>query len=159
MSLERPLQLQLDMHFLEVIPLCAFLLVPAWKPVFAEKTTTPKTYFSRSNCTPRPEASTVGERATCTFTMDVDVDPARIPPRLPVVKCNCPGSLCNIIGDYRCTEVRNTIHVSYRDGSGGSKLRNGTIELATSCVCAIGRSASANAGGTRTQDINLGQQF
>lgn len=159
MSVEGRLQGQLDMHLLEVVLVCAFLGVPAWKPVFAEKTTTPKTYFSRSNCTPRPEALSVGERATCTFTTAVDVDPARIPSQLPVVKCNCPDSLCSSVGDYRCTEVRNTIHVAYRDGSGGSKLRNGTIELATSCVCVAGRSANAYAGGTRTQDVNRGHQF
>lgn len=160
MSIEEgALQHQLDMHFLQVVLVCAFLAAPAWKPVFAEKTTTPKTYFSRSNCSPRPEASSVGERATCPFAMAVDVDPTRIPSELPVVKCNCPDSLCSTVGDYRCTEVRNTIQVAYRDGSDGSKLRNGTVNLATACVCVVGRSASANTGGVRTQDVNRGQQF
>ncbi|KAH9363748.1 hypothetical protein HPB48_006768 [Haemaphysalis longicornis] len=93
------------MHFLEVVLVCAFLAVPTWKSVLAEKTTTPKTFFSRSNCSPRPEASSVGERATCPFTMAVDVDPTRIPSELPVVKCNCPDNLCSSMGDYRCTET------------------------------------------------------
>lgn len=159
MPTEEPLQHQLSMHFLEVVLVCAFLRVPARNAVFAEKTTTPKTYFSRSNCSPRAEATSVGERATCPFTMAADVDPTRIPSELPVVKCNCLDNLCSSMGDYRCTEVRNTIHVAYREGSDGSKLRNGTVELATSCVCAVGRSASANTGGVRTQDVNRGQQI
>lgn len=143
------------MHFLEVVFVCAFVGAPVCRPVFAQKTTTPKTYFSRDSCTPRPEASSIGERSTCTFTIAVDIDPTRIPSELPVIKCNCPDSLCSSTGDYRCKEVTNTIPVAYIQGSAGSKMTNGTIELTTCCVCAASRSASANDGGIpRTQDVD-----
>lgn len=159
MSFEEALQHQVGMHFLEVLLVSTFLLALEWNAVSADKTTTPKTFFSRSNCSPRPEGSSIGERATCPFTVAVDVDPTRIPSELPVVKCNCLDYLCSPIGDYRCMEVRNTIHVAFRDGDGASKLRNGTLELATSCVCAVGRSVKANTGGFRTQDVNRGAQI
>ncbi|KAH9363747.1 hypothetical protein HPB48_006767 [Haemaphysalis longicornis] len=137
------------MYFQEVLIVCVLLTVSAWEPVYANKTTLFEKYFKKAGCTPRPDAYNIEDRATCPFTMAVDVDSTRIPSELPVVKCNCPDNLCSSVGDYRCKEVRNTIHVAYRDGTGGSKLRNGTIELTTSCVCAVGRSAPAEPIGTR----------
>ncbi|KAH9363793.1 hypothetical protein HPB48_019753 [Haemaphysalis longicornis] len=130
------------MHFLELVLVCAFLTVPASEPVLAEGIKFAVRYFnaSREACTPRPEALRIEDRATCRFTTSTDADSTRIPYELPVVKCNCPDSLCSCKGDYRCTELRSTIHVAYRDSSDGSMLRNGTVELATSCVCVAGRS-------------------
>ncbi|KAL1478658.1 hypothetical protein MTO96_034928 [Rhipicephalus appendiculatus] len=81
--------------------------------------------------------------------MSVDVDLSRIPPELPVTKCNCPDSLCSDKGDNRCQEVKSTFHVVYRDAS--SKLTNKTLELTTACVCVVKRSAGAVWGSQRTQ--------
>ncbi|KAH7974773.1 hypothetical protein HPB49_019247 [Dermacentor silvarum] len=102
-------------------------------------------------CTPSPTSANIGDRATCPFTMTTDVDPARIPSELPVTKCNCPDSRCSDVGDYRCQEVRSTFRVAYRVGGGtSSELTNKTVELTTSCVCIVNRSAGAVWGGQRT---------
>ncbi|KAL1478657.1 hypothetical protein MTO96_034927 [Rhipicephalus appendiculatus] len=99
-------------------------------------------------CTPSPQATDIADRATCPYKMSVDVDLSRIPPELPVTKCNCPGSLCSDKGDYRCQEVKSAFRVAYRDAS--SKLTNKTFELTTACVCVVSRSAGAVTGGQRT---------
>nr|XP_050031188.1 uncharacterized protein LOC126527411 [Dermacentor andersoni] len=105
------------------------------------------TVSAGDDCSPKPQGRNIGERATCTSTSSVDVDATRIPAELPSVKCNCPGSLCSSKGDYRCQEVRSTFRVAYRDGDSGLELANGTVELTTSCVCAVGRTAPAGSGG------------
>ncbi|KAH8031129.1 hypothetical protein MRX96_046960 [Rhipicephalus microplus] len=110
-----------------------------------------KVLFGNDVCSPQPGGVSIGERATCTFTTTVDVDDTRVPAELPVVKCNCLGNLCRSDGDYRCREVRSTFHVAYR---GNAELVNGTVKLATSCVCAASRTALAGAGGIRTSNVN-----
>ncbi|KAL1433741.1 hypothetical protein MTO96_012273 [Rhipicephalus appendiculatus] len=110
-----------------------------------------KVLFADDKCSPQPGGVSIGERATCTFTTDVDVDATRVPAELPVVKCNCPGNLCRSDGDYRCREVRSTFRVAYR---GGAELVNGTVDLTTSCVCAVSRTALAGAGGVRISNVN-----
>ncbi|KAH7984924.1 hypothetical protein HPB52_024433 [Rhipicephalus sanguineus] len=109
-----------------------------------------KALFANDMCAPQPRGASIGERATCTFTTTVDVDATRVPAELPVVKCNCPGNLCRSDGDYRCQEVRSTFRVAYR---GGTELVNGTVELTTSCVCAVSRTAVAG-GGDRISNVN-----
>ncbi|KAH7974885.1 hypothetical protein HPB49_020820 [Dermacentor silvarum] len=104
-------------------------------------------------CSPKPQGISIGERATCTFTSSVDVDATRIPAELPVVKCHCPSNLCSSKGDYRCQEVRSTYRVAYRGGTTGLELTDGTVELTTSCVCAVSRTAVAGSGGVRTSNI------
>ncbi|XP_075525158.1 uncharacterized protein LOC142557309 [Dermacentor variabilis] len=101
-------------------------------------------------CTPNPKSPDLGDRATCPFTMTVDVDPTRIPAVMPVTKCNCPDSRCNYMGDYRCQEVRSTFRLAYRVDGNSSELTRKTVELTTSCVCIVGRSAGAVWGGKRT---------
>ncbi|KAH6922717.1 hypothetical protein HPB50_018333 [Hyalomma asiaticum] len=113
-----------------------------------------KTLFADDKCSPRPQGVSIGERSTCPFVATVDLDGTRIPAELPMVKCNCPGTLCSSEGDYRCQEVRNTFSVTYRDGAGDSKLVNGTVELTTSCVCAVSRTAISGPGGLRTANVN-----
>ncbi|KAH7974262.1 hypothetical protein HPB49_013358 [Dermacentor silvarum] len=102
-------------------------------------------------CSPVPQSADIGDRATCPFTVTVDADPERIPAELPVMKCNCPDSLCSVAGDYRCQEVRSTFRVAFRAGGSSSQLTNKTLELPTSCVCVVARSASGQTGGTRPQ--------
>lgn len=110
-------------------------------------------------CTPMPQSSNIGDRATCPFTMSVDADPHRIPSELPVTKCNCLDSRCSDAGDYRCQEVKSTFQVAYRADGGG--LVNKTLELTTSCVCIVYKSALAVFGGPRTTggDPNKAVQF
>ncbi|KAK8765947.1 hypothetical protein V5799_007262 [Amblyomma americanum] len=105
-------------------------------------------------CSPVPQSSEIGDRATCPFTMTVDVDPNRIPAELPVVKCNCAGSICSDRGDFRCQEVRSTFKVAYRKvgGSPASELTDGTVDLTTSCVCVVSKSRIALTGGDREYD-------
>lgn len=104
------------------------------------------------SCEPKPQGASIGERASCTFRTDTDVDPARIPAELPTVKCNCLDNLCSTTGDYRCQEVSSTFHVVYLGPDGYTSLRNGTVELPTSCVCVATRTASATSGLSRTKD-------
>lgn len=106
-----------------------------------------------SSCPPKPQGVSIGERASCTFSSDTDVDPSRIPSELPTAKCNCVDTLCRATGDYRCQEVRSTFQVVYPGSDGCSSQRNGTVELPTSCVCVAGRSgrsASAALGRFRS---------
>lgn len=111
--------------------------------------------YAAGVCTPVPQASEIGDRATCPFTMAIDADLHRIPAELPVVKCNCAGSVCSDRGDFRCQEVRSTFKVAYRTGAGStdSGLTDGTVDLTTSCVCVVSKSSVAVTGGVRTQDL------
>uniref|UniRef100_A0A023GD04 Putative secreted protein n=1 Tax=Amblyomma triste TaxID=251400 RepID=A0A023GD04_AMBTT len=106
------------------------------------------------HCSPEPQAAEISDRATCPFTVAVDVDPGRIPAELPVVKCNCLGSICSEKGDFRCQEVRSTFKVAYHVGgkSSAPELNNKTVDLTTSCVCVVSKSLIALTGGSRTQD-------
>ncbi|KAL1433742.1 hypothetical protein MTO96_012274 [Rhipicephalus appendiculatus] len=113
-------------------------------------------FANDDKCSPQPRGANIGERSTCTFTTTVDVDATRVPAELPVVKCNCQGNLCLSDGDYRCQEVRSVFPVVYRGGVNGSELTNGTVELTTSCVCAVSLTAVAGAGGDRTGNTNKG---
>lgn len=97
-------------------------------------------------CAPDPESASIGDRATCTFTRSVDVDENRIPARIPVVSCKCLGRFCKDGGDFRCHEVRETFHVMFFNRREGH-ARNKTLEVVTSCVCAVGRSAQASSSG------------
>lgn len=97
-----------------------------------------------SSCPPEPKAASIGERASCTFSTGTDVDPTRAPSELPMVKCNCLDSLCTATEDYRCQEVRTTFQVIYLGPEGCSSMRNGTVELPTSCVCVASRTARAS---------------
>lgn len=103
-------------------------------------------------CAPDPESASIGDRASCTFTRSVDVDENRIPARIPFVSCKCPGRFCQDGGDFWCHEVRETFHVmlfNHREGP----ARNETLEVVTSCVCVMSRSARASSSGavTRTE--------
>lgn len=105
-------------------------------------------------CTPVAQAPEIGDRATCPFTATIDVDSDRIPTELPVVKCNCAGSICSDKGDFRCQEVRSTFKVAYNIGgnSSSSELTYKTLDLPTSCVCVVSKFSIALTGGSRTQD-------
>lgn len=94
-------------------------------------------------CAPQPQSFGVGGRSTCTFTKVVDIDQQRIPPAIPTVRCKCPGSLCSSRGDFRCVEVKDPIQVSYRSSKSPTALFNKTIDVVTSCVCAMSRSGAA----------------
>ncbi|KAL1467195.1 hypothetical protein MTO96_026236 [Rhipicephalus appendiculatus] len=107
--------------------------------------------FATGACSPVPQSSEIGDRATCPFTLTVDINHERIPAELPMMKCNCPDSLCSTVGDYRCQELRSTFRVAFRYGASSSQLTNKTVELPTSCVCVVARSASGQTGGSRPQ--------
>ncbi|KAH6921591.1 hypothetical protein HPB50_003089 [Hyalomma asiaticum] len=107
--------------------------------------------LATGTCTPVPQSAKIGDRATCPFTVTVDTNKDRIPAELPVVKCNCPDSRCSATGDYRCQEVRSTFRVAFRSGGSSSQLTNKTMELPTSCVCVVARSATGQTGGNRPQ--------
>ncbi|KAH6923134.1 hypothetical protein HPB50_023468 [Hyalomma asiaticum] len=96
-------------------------------------------------CAPQPQSFGVGGRSTCTFSKVVDIDQQRIPPAIPTVRCKCPGSLCSSRGDFRCVEVKDPIQVSYRSSKSPTALFNKTIDVVTSCVCAMSRSGTAKA--------------
>lgn len=109
-------------------------------------------------CAPQPHSFGVGDRSTCTFSKIVDIDEHRIPPAIPSVKCKCLGSLCSTRGDFRCVEVKDPIQVSYRSLKSPTSLYNKTIDVTTSCVCAMSRSASAKSAGLfRIEDNTLHQ--
>ncbi|KAH7975492.1 hypothetical protein HPB52_002123 [Rhipicephalus sanguineus] len=107
-------------------------------------------------CAPQPQSFGVGGRSTCTFSKIVDIDQHRIPPAIPTVKCKCPGNLCSSRGDFRCVEVRDPIQVSYRSSKSPTALFNKTIDVTTSCVCAMSRSGSSKSSGLfRTEGNTL----
>nr|XP_054924879.1 uncharacterized protein LOC126527725 [Dermacentor andersoni] len=107
-------------------------------------------------CAPQAHSFGVGDRSTCTFSKIVDIDEQRIPPAIPSVRCKCPGSLCSSRGDFRCVEVKDPIQVSYRSLKSPTTLYNKTIDVTTSCVCAMSRSSSAKSSGLfRTEDNAL----
>ncbi|KAH7974188.1 hypothetical protein HPB49_011798 [Dermacentor silvarum] len=99
-------------------------------------------------CLPIPQSNDVGDRCTCPFTTEMDVDPTRVPSALPVVKCKCPGILCTMLGDFRCTEVSNTFSVVYPTVDG--QFTSNRVELSTSCVCATSRSENGASDDGRT---------
>lgn len=104
-------------------------------------------------CLPDPESANIGDRASCTFTRSVDVDASRIPARIPFVSCKCPGLLCKVGGDYRCQEVKETFHVAHFNLRRGSII-NETLEVVTSCVCAVGRSTRASSSGVFLRTVD-----
>lgn len=104
-------------------------------------------------CIPDPESASIGDRATCTFTRSVDVDGNRLPTRIPFVSCKCPGLLCKVGGDYRCHEVKETFHVMHFNRRIGS-IRNETLEVVTSCVCAAARSTRASSSGVYLRTVD-----
>lgn len=107
-------------------------------------------------CVPDAESSSIGDRASCTFTRSVDVDENRIPARIPFVSCKCPGLFCKEDVRFRCHEVKETFHVMLFNRREGS-ARNETLEVVTSCVCAAGRSTRASSSGVveRTENSVL----
>lgn len=104
-------------------------------------------------CIPNPGSASIGDRASCTFTRSVDVDENRIPARIPFVSCKCPGQLCKDGGDYRCHEVKETFHVMLFNRRIGS-IRNETLEMVMSCVCAVSRSTRASSSGVVIRTID-----
>lgn len=112
---------------------------------------------SATECSENTYGPYVGTRVTCPFIEEVDIDPTRIPDVLPKAKCNCPGSLCRMKGDFRCLEVKSTFHVAYRRQVGNRwRLINGTCKLPTSCVCATSLAVRAfQTASYRTASIRL----
>lgn len=109
-------------------------------------------------CAPQPQSFVVGSRATCTFTKVVDIDSHRIPPAIPSVRCKCPGSRCSSRGDFRCVEVKDSLQVSYRSSKSPTELVNKTIDVTTSCVCAMSQSMTAKSTGVlRTESGPIGE--
>ncbi|KAK8774144.1 hypothetical protein V5799_011314 [Amblyomma americanum] len=98
--------------------------------------------FPHGECLPDATSPSIGDRAVCRFSRVIDHDPQRIPRDVAFVRCRCPGVLCNAVGDFRCQEVRESLRVAYRGGDG--TLRNGTLVVSVSCVCAVARSAMAS---------------
>lgn len=113
----------------------------------------PRLGTSDNECEANPSAYTVGDRATCTYTRTVDVDPQRIPSEVPSVKCKCLDSVCSSRGEYRCQEVKELLPVAYYK-AGSSQLANKTMEVTTACVCVASRSAPANGGKYRTENVD-----
>ncbi|KAH7974769.1 hypothetical protein HPB49_019243 [Dermacentor silvarum] len=99
-------------------------------------------------CDPRPESYSIENRASCTFTRVLDIDPHRIPQEIASVKCKCPGNICNTQGDYRCQDVKERVKVSYPAGgacgSRSSAWLNKTVEVTIACVCALSRTLRAS---------------
>lgn len=113
-------------------------------------------------CTPDGESQSIGDRSSCTFTRFVDYDSNRFPSRIPTVSCKCPGSLCSPLGDFRCHEIKEELQVMHRGRDG--VLRNDTMEVTVSCVCALRRSGEAATAGFRVVNFdknrkNAGQPF
>lgn len=113
---------------------------------------------SPEKCRPQMNSYSIGGRSTCTFTRVLDIDSQRIPPEIPIVRCNCPGNLCSPLGDFRCQEVRESIKVSYviagNTSSSVTSLKTKTMEVTTACVCAASKSRKAlEDGSVRTMDI------
>ncbi|KAH7975491.1 hypothetical protein HPB52_002122 [Rhipicephalus sanguineus] len=102
---------------------------------------------STEACIPDGESRSIGDRSSCTFTRFVDFDSNRFPYRIPTVSCKCPGVLCSPLGDFRCHEIKEELQVMVRGRDG--MLRNDTMEVTVSCVCALGRSGEAAAAGFR----------
>lgn len=98
-------------------------------------------------CIPDGESDFIGGRSSCTFSRVVDIDSNRFPSRIPTVTCKCPGLLCSPLGDFRCHEIKERLQVIVRGDDG--MLRNDTMEVTVSCVCALGRSGQAAAPGFR----------
>lgn len=135
-----------EMRLQEALVACALLSVTALASLAARATP-----WIPPGCPAKPKAVSIGERASCPFSMDIDVDPTRIPSELPTVKCDCVGSLCSFFGDYRCQEVRSKFQVVYFGPDGCSSRKNETVELPTSCVCVFSLTASAATGTSRTK--------
>ncbi|KAL1478660.1 hypothetical protein MTO96_034930 [Rhipicephalus appendiculatus] len=117
---------------------------------------------STEACIPDAESRSIGDRSSCTFTRFVDFDSSRFPSRIPTVSCKCPGTLCSPLGDFRCHEIREELQIMVRGRNG--VLRNDTMEVTVSCVCALGRSGAAATAGFRIVNYektrkNAGQPF
>ncbi|KAG0437030.1 hypothetical protein HPB47_017641 [Ixodes persulcatus] len=108
--------------------------------------------ISTGNCDPDAKSHNIGDRATCTFIRHVDVDSARIPPEMAIVKCNCRDSLCSKLGDFRCQQVTETITVPFVNET-SSVVRRQSKEVTVASVCAINRSAGALRGLKRTGEV------
>ncbi|KAL3201676.1 hypothetical protein MRX96_042876 [Rhipicephalus microplus] len=102
-----------------------------------------------TNARLRAHAGGIGTRSICTFSLELDVDPLRMPPEIPIIRCNCPARLCSPTGDFRCMEVWEKIMVSYPRWIDRTRwsVRNETVDVTTGCVCATSRSAPAHNGG------------
>ncbi|XP_075525159.1 uncharacterized protein LOC142557310 [Dermacentor variabilis] len=120
----------------------------------ARSTARTRSRASIEACIPDGESSSIGDRASCTFTRVVDVDSNRFPSRIPTVSCKCPGTLCSPLGDFRCQEVKEQLQVVFHAGNGA--FRNDTIEVTVSCVCALSRSSPA--GGIGVRVVNEGKK-
>lgn len=103
-----------------------------------------------NNCRPAPQSVQIGDRATCPFSRIIHEDFSRIPPKIPMVRCNCPDSLCTKRGDFRCQEIKEQMIVAYFS-KGSSTVRKQKVEFTISCVCAATRSAPATEGVQRPQ--------
>ncbi|XP_075524829.1 uncharacterized protein LOC142557104 [Dermacentor variabilis] len=94
-------------------------------------------------CLPDPLSPRLGDRASCPFRRSVNVQAGRIPADVPTVRCNCPGSRCSQLGDFRCQEIREILQVAYFEGAGPAVFRNETFTVACACVTSrTGRGAS-----------------
>ncbi|KAG0444921.1 hypothetical protein HPB47_013222 [Ixodes persulcatus] len=56
-------------------------------------------------CRPEPNGIEVGDRATCPFDVFMNVDPKRVPVKIPIASCRCPK--------FRCAPNRRCVSLSY----------------------------------------------
>ncbi|XP_070396886.1 uncharacterized protein [Dermacentor albipictus] len=94
-------------------------------------------------CFPDPLSPQLEDRASCPFRRSVNVRAGRIPADVPTVRCNCLGSRCSQLGDFRCQEIREVLQVAYVEGAGPALFMNETFTVACACVTSrTGRGAS-----------------
>uniref|UniRef100_A0A6M2D9F8 Putative secreted protein ovary overexpressed n=1 Tax=Rhipicephalus microplus TaxID=6941 RepID=A0A6M2D9F8_RHIMP len=135
------------MHRLDKIVLLVCSVLSAG---FAARKDTPGPFSHDPSheCAPKNHAGSIGTRSICTFSLELDVDPLRMPPEIPIIRCNCPARLCSPTGDFRCMEVWEKIMVSYSRWIDRTRwsVQNETVDVTTGCVCATSRSAPAHNG-------------
>uniref|UniRef100_A0A6M2CU86 Putative conserved secreted protein ovary overexpressed n=1 Tax=Rhipicephalus microplus TaxID=6941 RepID=A0A6M2CU86_RHIMP len=91
-------------------------------------------------CRPSPNAGHLGCRSTCTFEETEDRDDYRWPAVIYHYSCFCPGKLCSLGMDFRCTQITRYVQVYYHNDPGRATLKS----VNTSCVCAVRPSTPAN---------------
>ncbi|XP_037271736.2 uncharacterized protein LOC142771736 [Rhipicephalus microplus] len=97
----------------------------------------------QNTCFADPLSSRIGDRALCPFTRTVDLQAGRIPAAIPTVRCNCTGSRCSQINDFRCQEVREVLQVAYTENAEPTTFRNETFTVACACITSrTGRAVS-----------------
>ncbi|XP_077547813.1 uncharacterized protein LOC144160079 [Haemaphysalis longicornis] len=83
-------------------------------------------------CLPDPQATDIGDRASCPFDVVLNVDPQRIPVEIPMASCRCPKYGCG--QDQTCVTLSYMLEVTY-NVSGVLKPKK--IEASSGCVCAM----------------------